>query len=170
MAYKNHYKDFKSLKNKANLKDLIAATGLVISNRRYLSLCDLEKWWMTLKNNMALLYYAKRCASFQTHRWIQTLETVRKRSTRVKIGDIFSRVTLKFDGWPWKTIGQLHLALCIIWNPLVNSRLSYCPKMLNLSENRHFLPCDIRIWQMTLKFNRAPLLCFFKLCASFHSH
>ena len=30
-------------------------------------------------------------------------------------------------------------------------------------------PCDLEIWRMTLKNNRAPLLCYFKLCASFHS-
>ena len=36
-----------------------------------------------------------------------TKVTVRKRSIRVKIGDLLSRVTLKFDGWPWKTIGHL---------------------------------------------------------------
>ena len=31
-------------------------------------------------------------------------------------------------------------------------------------------PCDLAIWRMTLKNNRAPLLCYFKLCASFCSH
>ena len=31
-------------------------------------------------------------------------------------------------------------------------------------------PCDLEIEQMTLKNNRAPLLCYFKLCAAFHSH
>ena len=30
--------------------------------------------------------------------------------------------------------------------------------------------CDLEIWWMTFKNNRAPLLCYFKLCASFHSH
>ena len=50
------------------------------------------------------------------------LKLVRKCSIRVKIGDLLSRVTLKFDRWPWKTIA------------------------------------------------RAPLLCYFKLCASFRSH
>ena len=30
--------------------------------------------------------------------------------------------------------------------------------------------CDLEIWQMTLKNNRAPLLCYFKLWASFSSH
>ena len=33
-----------------------------------------------------------------------------------------------------------------------------------------FVPCDIEIWRMTLKNNRAPLLCCFRVCASFHSH
>ena len=54
-----------------------------------------------------LLYYIKLCASFQIHQWIQTGATVRKHPIWVKIDDFFSRVTLKFDGWPWKTIGHL---------------------------------------------------------------
>ena len=35
---------------------------------------------------------------------------VRKRPIWVKIGDVLYRVTLKFDGWPWKTIGHLFYA------------------------------------------------------------
>ena len=43
--------------------------------------------------------------------------------------------------------------------------------MPNLGQNWFFfVPCDLEIWQMTLKNNRAPLLCCFKLCASFRSH
>ena len=77
-------------------------------NQRFFVPYDLEIWWMTLKNNRApLLCYIKLCASFQSHWWIQTGVTVWKRSIRVKIGDFLSRVTLKFDGWPWKTIGHL---------------------------------------------------------------
>ena len=153
-------------KNKANLRDLIAATGLIIllkldSNHRFFSPCDLEIWWMTSKNYRApllhyiklfassqtprwiktgvtvrkyqsgqnqrffvpcdlkiwwmtlknnrtpFLCYIKLCASFQSHRWIQTKVTDRKRSIRVKIGDSLSRVTLKFYGWPSKTVGHL---------------------------------------------------------------
>ena len=41
---------------------------------------------------------------------IQTGVTVRKRPIWVKIDDFFSRVTLKFDRWPWKTIGLLFYA------------------------------------------------------------
>ena len=102
-----------AFKNKTNLRDLIAATGLVIflkldSNHRLISPNDLEIWWMTSKNNKApLIYYIKLCASFQIHWWIQTGVTVWKRSIQVKIGDFLSRVTLKFDGSPSKTIGHL---------------------------------------------------------------
>ena len=53
-------------------------------------LYDLEIWWMTSKNNKApFLYYIKFCASFQSHRWIQTEAAVRKCSIRFKIGDFF---------------------------------------------------------------------------------
>ena len=69
---------------------------------------DLEIWWMTLKNNRApLLYYVKPCASFQSHGLNQIGVTVRKRPIPVKIGDCLSRVTLKCEGWSWKTIGHL---------------------------------------------------------------
>ena len=80
------------------------------SNHQFFRPCDREILWMTSKNNRALLYYVKLCASFQIHWWIQTLFTVQKRSIRVEIGDMLSRVTLKFDGWPWKTIGHLFYA------------------------------------------------------------
>ena len=33
-----------------------------------------------------------------------------KRPIWVKIGDVLYRVTLNFDGWPWKTIGHLFYA------------------------------------------------------------
>ena len=33
-----------------------------------------------------------------------------------------------------------------------------------------FWPCDLEIWRMTLKNNRAPLLSIIKLYASFHHH
>ena len=99
--------------NKANLKHLIAATGLVLllkfdPNHRFFNLCDLEIWWMTSKNYRAhLLYYIKLCASFQIHWWIQTEVTVRKREICIQIDNFLSPATLKFDRWPWKTIGHL---------------------------------------------------------------
>ena len=197
--------------------------------RWFLEPCDLEIWRMTLKNNRApQLCYLKLYASFRSHRWIQAGVTVRKRPIWVKIDYFFSRVTLKFDGWPSKTIGHLfnatsslvhhfvaigefrlelqsgnaqsgskstifwavwpwnltddlekqqdtspkhYQAICIISSSYVNSNWSYSPETPNLGEIQRFLePRDLEIRRMTLKNNRAPLLCYFKLCASFRSH
>ena len=167
-------------KNKANLRDLIAATGLVIllkfdPNHRFFSPCDLEIWCMTSKNIRApLLYYIKLCVSFQIHRWIQTEVTLRKRSIRVEIGDFLSLVTLKFDGWPWKTIGHLFYSTSSFvhhFGAIGVLKLELSPETPNLGQIRRFLePCDLEIWRMTLKNNRAPIQCYFKLCASFRSH
>ena len=50
-------------------------------------------------------------------------------------------------------------------------RPAYSPETPNLGQNRWcFVPCDLEIWWMTLENNKAPLLCCFKLCATFHSH
>ena len=62
-------------------------------------------------------------------------------------------------------------ALCIISEQLVNSNWSYSPETPNLGQIWRFLePCDLEIWRMTLKNNRAPLLTIIKLYASFHHH
>ena len=53
----------------------------------------------------------------------------------------------------------------------MNSNWSYSPETPNLGQiRRSFEPCDLEIWRMTLKNNRAPLLSNIKLCASFHHH
>ena len=69
--------------------------------------------WSQLKmNREPLLCCIKLCASFHSHQWIQTGVTVRKCQICIKI-DYFCpvRVTLKFDGWPKKTIGHLFYAV-----------------------------------------------------------
>ena len=77
-------------------------------NRQFFETCDLAIWHMTLKNNRApLLCYFKLCPSFPSHWWVQSGVTVRNCLIWVKNDDIFRRVTLQFDGWPWKTIGHL---------------------------------------------------------------
>ena len=81
--------------NKANLRDLIAATGLVI-----------------------LLKLDSNCR-------------------------FFARVTLKFDGWPWKIIRHVSYTtssfnLCIISDPSGNSNWRYSPETANLGQNRRF--------------------------------
>ena len=118
MTWKRQWIVFKTtthmVRNKANLRDLIVATGLVNllklnSNLRFFSPCDLEIWWMISKSNRApLLYYVKLCASFQFHRLIQSGVTVRTRpnSGNAQFGSKF------------------------------------------------FVPCDLEIWQMILKIGQ----------------
>ena len=54
------------------------------------------------------------------------------------------------------------------WN---QTGVTVSPEMPNLGQNWQFLePCNLDIWRMTLKNNRAPLLSNIKLYASFHHH
>ena len=137
--------------------------------------CVLEIWRKTFKNNRAsLLCYFTLSAAFCSHWWIQTGVTVWKRLIWVKIDDFFSRVTLKFDGWPSKTIGHLFYAT----SSFVQHFVAIGEFKLELqsgntqsgSNSTIFLPRDLEIWRMTLKNNRAPLLSIIKLYASFHHH
>ena len=86
----------------------------------------------------------------------------------------FSRVTLQIDVWPWKTIGHLSYAA----SSFVHHFITIGEFKLELqSGNAQFWskstilePCDLDIWPMTLKNNRASLIYYFKLCASFRSY
>ena len=78
-------------------------------NRRFLELCDLEIWRMTLKNNRApLLSNIKLYASFHHHIWMQTGVTVRK-----QLSWVVTSVTLTFDLWPWPFAWTLLWSLVI---------------------------------------------------------
>ena len=75
--------------------------------RRFLELCDLKIWQMTLKNNrVPLQCYFKLCASFLSHWWIQTWVTVRK-----QLSWVVTSVT--FDLWPWPFAWTLLWSLVI---------------------------------------------------------
>ena len=131
-------------------------------------------WNLTnnLENNRApLLCYFKLCASFHTHWWFKISVTVWKRSIPVKIDDFLSRVTLKFDGWPSKTIGHLFYATSSFVQHFIAIGEFKRPETPNLGQIWWFLaPCDLEIWRMTLKNNRAPLLSNIKLYVPFHHH
>ena len=165
-------------------------------------------------NRAPLLYYIKLCVSYQNHRWVETWDAVRKLSIPFRFGDVLSRVTLKFDEWPWKLIRYLFYTMS---NPSANSNWIYSPETINSGqvddfvsrvtlkfdewpckiighlfhptssfvhyliiiseiklewqpENLQFgskliifVPCDLENWRMTLKNNRAPLLCYIQL-------
>ena len=137
--------------------------------------CSVWLWQITLKNIRApLLYCFKLCASFDNHQWILTGVTVGKCPIWVKIDVFLSRVTLKFARWSWKTIGQFfYVASSFVHHLKAIGKL----KLKLQSGNAQFgsksaIFCPVWPWNLTddLKNNRAPLLCCFKLCASFHSH
>ena len=124
-------------------------------NWRFFVPGDFENWRMTLKNHRApLLYYVKLCASFQMHSWSQTRVTAWKRSSRVKIGDFLSRVTLKIDIWPWKTIGHLSYGASIFMHHFIaNGEF----KLELESGNTQFgLKSTIFLSRMTLEFDGWP--------------
>ena len=105
-----------------------------------------------LKNNRAtLLCYFKLCAWFHSHKWIQTGATVRKRPIWVIIVNFLSRVTLKFDGWPWRTIRHLIYAT----SSFVHHCITISEFKLELqSENAQFgsksvICCPIWPWNLT---------------------
>ena len=162
--------------NKANLRDLIAATGLAIllkldSNHRFFSLYDLEIFlWMTSKNNRApLVYYIKLCASFQSHQGIGTGVRVRKPSVWVKMDDFLSGVTLKFDN---RHLFYAVFKLCVSFHrhQWIQTWITVQRRSMRVKNRQFFVPCDLEISWMTLKNNRAPLLHYTMLYASLCSH
>ena len=138
--------------------------------------CDLEIWQMTLKNNRApLLCYFKLCGSFRSHSEFRLELQPGNAQFGSKSAIFLCRVTLKFNQWPWKTIGHLFYTtlyqLCAsfqsyrwIWTGVTVRKRSVW------SKSAIYFPWDLEIWRITLKNNRAPLLCCFKLYAIFHSH
>ena len=52
----------------------------------------------------------------------------------------------------------------------MNSDWSYSSETKSGQNWQIFVPYDLEIFQMTLENNRAPRLCYFKLCALFISH
>ena len=102
--------------------------------------------------------------------WSYSLETLNLGQNR----QFLSRVTLKFDGWPWKTIGHLfYVTSSFVYRFIAISEFKQelqSGKAQFGTKSMFFVPCDLQIWQMTLKNDRVPLLCYFKLCASFRRH
>ena len=197
-------------RNKANLRDLIAATGLIfllkLDSNRWLimqplwswnfmndlerlegtstilhqALCiisnpsvnsdwsyspqtlnsgkhlrffvphDLEIWRMTLKNNRALLYYVKLCASFQIHQWSQTWVTVRNAQS------FSSRVTLKFDGMLTLKNNRAHLLfhvkLCVAFQSrwYIQNGVTVRKCAIRVRIGDFFVPRDLENWHWTI--------------------
>ena len=52
----------------------------------------------------------------------------------------------------------------------IQTRVTVRKRPIWVRINDFFVLCDLEIWQMAFKNNRAPLPCYFKLCVSFRSH
>ena len=128
--------------------------------------CDLEIWRMTLKNNRAPLLYYAYMFSFVHH--IRTIGEFKlelrsgNAQFGLKDGNFLSPVTLKFDIWPWKTIGHLFYTT---WSSVHHFIATGDFKLDLQSGNTQFgtksaifESRDLGIWQMALKNNREPLL------------
>ena len=161
------------INNKANLRDLITATSLVIllklDSNWFFLLCDLEIWWMTRQIIRHIFYTTlKLCVSFHIHQWIQVGVTVWKRPIWVKFNDFFQLCYLAI----WSMTLKNKRAPLSCYFKLCTSFHSHCEfKLELLSGNAQFeskstiFLCDLAIWCMILSNNWAPLLCYFKLFA-----
>ena len=107
--------------------------------------------WPWKNNRTPLLHCFKLCASFHRHRWIQTKVTVGKRSIRVKIGALLSRVTFKFDGWHWKTIGHLfYVASSFMYDLIAISELKLKLQSGNAQcGSKSAIYCPLWPWNLT---------------------
>ena len=69
------------------------------------------------------------------------------------------RVTLTFDRWPWKTIGHLFFATSSFVHHFIaiGIQTGVTVRKRSIRVKIDDVPCDIEIWQMTLKNNWAFL-------------
>ena len=141
------------------------------SNRRFFIPCDLEISWMTSKNiRTLLLYYVKICASVNSN-WSCSPETFNwgRNSWYFVPCDLeIWLMTLKNNRAPL----LYYIKLCASFQShgWIQTGVK-SPETLNSGPNRQFfVPCDLEIWRVILKINRAPLPCYSKLCVWFHSH
>ena len=91
---------------------------------------------MTFKNNVGpLLCYFKLYTWFHSHRSIQTVVCLETTKWGQNLWFFMFCVTLKFDGWPWKTIRHLFYAT----SRYVHHFLAICELKLELqSKNVQF--------------------------------
>ena len=83
------------------------------------------------------------------------------------LNSLFSYMTLKTN----RASLLCYFKLCASFHSHWWIQTSYSPETPNMGQNRRFSePCDLEIWRVTLKNNRAPLPNNTKLCASFHHH
>ena len=91
-----------------------------------------------------------------------------------------SKLTIFCPIWPWNLMDDIdkQWASLLCYFKLCKSFQSHrwiqtgvtVRKWWVRSKSAIFVPCDLEISMMTLKNNTTPLLCYFKIWSSFHSH
>ena len=65
-----------------------------------------------------------------------------------------------------------YIKLCVTFqiHRWIQTKVTVWKRSIWVKMGDFFVLCDLEIWWMTLENNRAPLLYYIKLCASFHTH
>ena len=130
-----------------------------------------QNWrWMTSKINRAPhLHYIKLCASFQIH---QCFKLELQSEILCQNCQFLSCINLKFDGWPWNTIGHHFYTTSsfVHHHGWIQTRVTVWKRSIWVKIDNLFVLFDIEIWQMTMKNKRMLLLYYIKLCLSAQSH
>ena len=119
----------------------------------FFGLCDLEISRMTSKNNrVPYLCHFKLSTQSRNHLRIQTGVIFRKRSFEVTIGNFLYRVTLEFDGWPWKIVGHIFHAT----SNFVHHFVVICEFKLELRSGNVQIGTKFVLTSVTLTFDPRP--------------
>ena len=169
------FRRYRYLKNKANLRDLIAATDPVILfkldlNRRFFDRVTLkfDGWPQEITRHVfyttsSFLYHFRSISEFKLELAPWNVQSGSNSMIFLAVWPCNLTYDLAYD---LATSSFVHHFVAI-----GDFKLEIQSGNVHLGLNRWFLePCDLAISRMTLKNNSAPLLCYFKLCASFPSH
>ena len=144
--------------NKANLRDLIAATCLVILLKLdsifYFSAHMTLKLFGWIKKTIGHLLYA-------TSSFVHYFTAISEFKLGLQSGNthfewkstiFLSRVTMKFDRWPWKTIGNLFYAISSFVHHFVG--ISQFKLKLQSGNSQFRSKAALFLSLVTLKFDR----------------
>ena len=153
-------------------RNIVQKCAIWVKISDFIAPYDLAFWEMTLKT---IGHIFDATSSFVCH-FITISELKLESKTRnaqfeSKLMFVLSCVTLKFNKWPWKAIGQLfHATSGFVHDfiAIVDWNWGYSPGTSNLGQYRWFL-CRVTL-QMILRNIKAPPPCHINLCASFHHH
>ena len=141
------------LQNMANLRDLIAATSLIIFpkldwNLQFLACVTLKFDWWPWKTIGHPFY--------STSSFVHHFKAIGELSIQAKLEIFLSLVTLKFDEWPPKSIGNLcyttsSFSASFQSHGWIQTRVTVRKCSIRVKISNFFVPYDLEIWRMILE-------------------